>query len=576
MGQATDIPWREWSREAFEEARRTKKPILLDLSAVWCHWCHVMDQTSYSDDQVIDLITRDFIPVRVDIDRRPDIRDRYSVFGGWPTTAFLNHRGEIVTGATYIPPEQMRRVLPQVKDYFEKHQGDPPVQTRLREEETPAQPEGELAAGIVEEVLGHILIAFDEVHGGLGTQPKFPHPDPLDLVLALYHERGNRQFLNVATRTLDAMAAAGIHDAVEGGFFRYSVTPDWSVPHYEKMCDVNAGLLRNYLHAFAVTGNVRYREVAEDILRYVGRVQTDPEGGFYGSQDADEEYYRGGTPEARRSHPAPHVDRTLYADLNGMMAHAHLEARGLLGDRGAGDRAVAALRRILRTQVGPDGAVLHYPDPQAPRGLLADQAWMARALVSAYGITGEAEFVVGVEGLAGYALKELRGASGAFRDRPKSPDEIGFLVRDEEPIQENAIMADVLIRLAEVTGKDEYARAAGESLRAFADDFDRYGFFAAGYASVVDLHLRGPVKLAVIGLDGGAAATELHEEALRLYEPRKVVLPKGGLPGSKGFPRQPAPALYVCVKELCSSPMLPGPGLRGSIRQFVSGVLPAA
>ncbi|MFQ6013676.1 MAG: DUF255 domain-containing protein, partial [Thermoplasmata archaeon] len=249
MGTHTDIRWEEWGEEAFQEAKEAGKPILLDLSAVWCHWCHVMDETSYSDDEIIRLINEDFVPIRVDIDRRPDIRERYN-FGGYPTTAFLNAEGEIVSGGTYIPPDQMKKVLVKIKDHFERTGGQAErVHRRAPEGDGEGLGEG-LSEEIYEEILGHLLQQYDEVYGGFGGAPKFPQPDVLDLALYHYQSSGNDFFRKVVERSLDGMAGGGMYDRVEGGFFRYSVTRDWSEPHYEKMLDVNVGLLRNYLHAY--------------------------------------------------------------------------------------------------------------------------------------------------------------------------------------------------------------------------------------------------------------------------------------------------------------------------------------
>ncbi|MFQ5552512.1 MAG: thioredoxin domain-containing protein, partial [Thermoplasmata archaeon] len=290
MGSHTDIRWEEWGEAAFKEAKAEGKPILLDLSAVWCHWCHVMDETSYADDEIIQLINDDFVPIRVDIDRRPDIRERYN-FGGYPTTAFLNGEGEIISGGTYIPPDQMKRALVQIKTHFEKTGGAVDHTHRRPPEVDVEAPQGGLSEEIYEETLGHLLQQYDEMYGGFGGAPKFPQPDVLDLALYHYQASGNDYFRKLVEKSLDGMAGGGMYDSVEGGFFRYSVTRDWSEPHFEKMLDVNVGLLRNYLHAYAVLGKEAYREVAEDVLRYLEASLRDPKDGFWGSQDADEEYY---------------------------------------------------------------------------------------------------------------------------------------------------------------------------------------------------------------------------------------------------------------------------------------------
>jgi uncharacterized protein YyaL (SSP411 family) len=169
--RAGEIRWRGWSDGAFEDARKLDRPILLSISAVWCHWCHVMDETSYSDPGVIDLINRDYVPIRVDNDLRPDINQRYNM-GGWPTTAFLTSSGEILTGATYLPPDQMRDALGRVAGYYHTHQPDIAnrvLEGRKRAGSAVARSAGALDDGAVDEILGAVKNAYDAEYGGFGS-----------------------------------------------------------------------------------------------------------------------------------------------------------------------------------------------------------------------------------------------------------------------------------------------------------------------------------------------------------------------------------------------------------------------
>ncbi len=249
--RAHEIDWREWGSDAFQAAQAEDKPILLGISAVWCHWCHVMDETSYSDDDVIQLINDRFVPIRVDNDQRPNVNARYNM-GGWPTTAFLTPEGEVLAGMTYSPPEQFRQALKQISGYYlEKKEEIGQKVTEAAERRRSALDQmggrGELSERIIDGVLSAIDDVYDPVHGGFGNEQKFPHTESVDLLLYTHLRRDNPDLLHMARKTLERMASGGIFDDVWGGFYRYSTNRDWSVPHFEKMLEDNANLLRNYL-----------------------------------------------------------------------------------------------------------------------------------------------------------------------------------------------------------------------------------------------------------------------------------------------------------------------------------------
>jgi hypothetical protein len=299
------VNWQEWGGRAFAQAREEDKPILLDIGAVWCHWCHVMDRESYENPEVARLINEHYVAVKVDRDERPDIDSRYQTAvsalsgqGGWPLTAFLTPEGKPFYGGTYFPPEDqygrpgMRRVLEAVAQSY-KAQRSQVLESAQKISEALSGMERfhrdgegagrEVLNGVLESVRG----MYDAQFGGFGNAPKFPHPSALDLLLEAYLQTRQSAFLTVVTNTLEHMGWGGIYDQLEGGFHRYAVDERWIVPHFEKMAYDNAGLLVSYLRAFQVTGNGFFREIAEGILSFVGNVLSDPLGGFYASQDAD-------------------------------------------------------------------------------------------------------------------------------------------------------------------------------------------------------------------------------------------------------------------------------------------------
>jgi len=301
------VEWYEWGDDAFSRARSEDKPILLDVGAVWCHWCHVIDRESYENEQLAAIINRLFVPVKVDRDERPDVDARYQAAistisgqGGWPLTGFLLPDGRPFFGGTYFPPEDamgrpgFRRILEAVADAFHNRRGDvEEAASRLAEAvakaETFTGSRGELDARIVDSQIESIVGLFDSRNGGFGRSPKFPHTSAIDLLLERYQSGGGLHLLEIAAMTLSKMGAGGVYDQIGGGFHRYSVDERWCVPHFEKMSYDNSELLKNFLHGYQVAREPQFREIAEGIIDWTNAVLSDQErGGFYASQDADQ------------------------------------------------------------------------------------------------------------------------------------------------------------------------------------------------------------------------------------------------------------------------------------------------
>ncbi len=300
------IQWHEFGEEAFRAARAADKPVLLDIGAVWCHWCHVMDRESYDDAEVAAIVNEHYIAVKVDRDERPDIDSRYQAAvaalsgqGGWPLTAFLTPDGKPFYGGTYFPPNDaygrpsFKRVLLSIaRAYREKH-GEVLEQAQMvesalaRAESFPAGG-GKISANVIDAIVESVRKMFDDVNGGFGSAPKFPHPAALDLVMDQYVRTNNEDLRTIFVTTLEKMARGGVYDQLAGGFHRYSVDERWIVPHFEKMCYDNSELLKNYVHAYQATGDEFFAGVARDIIRWMDEWLSDrAHGGFYASQDAD-------------------------------------------------------------------------------------------------------------------------------------------------------------------------------------------------------------------------------------------------------------------------------------------------
>jgi uncharacterized protein YyaL (SSP411 family) len=300
------IDWHEWGDGAFARAKSEDKPILLDIGAVWCHWCHVIDRESYENPEISKIINEHFVAVKVDRDERPDVDSRYqsaisaiSGQGGWPLTGFLMPDGKPFFGGTYFPPEDQmgrpgfRRVLLAVADAYKQKREDllhtaDALAEAVAKAEIFSGARAEFDLGIVDAQISSITQLFDVRNGGFGQAPKFPHASAIDLVLERYRQTGEKHLVAMAETTLEKMAKGGVYDQLAGGFHRYSVDERWLVPHFEKMSYDNSELLKNYLHGWQVRGNPVLRGTTESIIGWVNEVLSDQEnGGFYASQDAD-------------------------------------------------------------------------------------------------------------------------------------------------------------------------------------------------------------------------------------------------------------------------------------------------
>jgi hypothetical protein len=298
------IHWYPWGDEAFSAARAQDRPVLLDIGAVWCHWCHVMDGESYEDAALAGYLNDNFICIKVDRDERPDVDARYQravqAFtrqGGWPLTAFLTPTGEVFYGGTYFPPEGkfgqpgFRTVLASVLDAYRSRRGQVEAQAQAirqvldthLDESAPGEP----SPALLSEAQAQIARVFDPVHGGFGSQPKFPHPGAVTFLLHRWHDQPDDETRRIIDRTLAGMARGGMYDQLGGGFHRYSVDAKWIVPHFEKMSYDNSELLKAYLDAFATFGTEEYADVARGIVRWVREVASGREAGYAASQDAD-------------------------------------------------------------------------------------------------------------------------------------------------------------------------------------------------------------------------------------------------------------------------------------------------
>ncbi len=343
------VHWHPWGDAALARARTADKPILLDIGAVWCHWCHVMDGESYEDPRVAEILNRDFVCIKVDRDERPDVDARYQRAvqaltgqGGWPLTAFLTPEGEVFFGGTYFPPEDNHygrpgfiSVLQQVAGIYRGQrdkvaENAQAIRRHVAESLNEAKG-GQVTPALLDEVAAQMARLFDIRHGGFGTAPKFPHPAACDFLLARWFDTREDWLREVVEKTLTAMAKGGIRDHVGGGFHRYSVDERWIVPHFEKMAYDNSELLRAYLNGYTALGAPLFKQVAQGIVSWVLETLSDRErGAFYTSQDADVQfgddgdYWTWTTDELKQALPDeafPVASRVFDVEERGEMHH---------------------------------------------------------------------------------------------------------------------------------------------------------------------------------------------------------------------------------------------------------------
>ena len=429
------VLWHPWGEAAFARAQAEDKPILLDIGAVWCHWCHVMDRESYEDLEMARIINENFVAMKVDRDERPDVDVRYQAAvsaisgqGGWPLTAFLTPDGRPYFGGTYFPRDDrygrpgFGRVLLTMAQVWKERRNEAiesavSVMAAIEHNESFSGRGGELTLGLVDKIAASALGQYDPRNGGFGSQPKFPHPAMLDLLLELAVNRANGAAREAFTVTLEKMARGGVYDQLAGGFHRYSVDERWVVPHFEKMLYDNTELLRNYVHGFQSLVRDDFRQTAREIVAWLDAVMTDRErGGFFASQDADinldddGDYFTWTLDEARAVLDSAELGvASLYWDISELGDMHHNPAKNVLHRKYTIEELAAEMNQAvgdIRSLVDSARQKMLYararrPTPFIDRTLYT--SWNAMA-VTAY---LEAAHVLRIEPAREFALRTL-------------------------------------------------------------------------------------------------------------------------------------------------------------------------
>jgi uncharacterized protein len=541
--RAADIHWRSWGAEAFAEAVSTDRPVLLCLTAVWCNWCHQMDETTYSDPAVIEILNQSFVPVRVDADQYPHVHDRY-IATGWPTNAFLTPTGEVLWAGTYVIGEQFVGVAQSVKDAWSERRQELAVEIERRRKALEAARGRVKSVGLVrreaaDDVWNSVLESFDARNGGFGTEPKYPTPDAIELAFV----RGTQDNVpHIAPQTLDGMLAGELFDEKRGGAFRYALAEDWTSPQTEKLLTTNGGLLRIYAMGASLTGNQKWRECAERIADYAQSTLRLEHGLWSASQAADPAFYAGA------SNSAPGVDQIVYTNANAYWLRCLADAGARLNRPEWVGTAVQGIRQLLNEMAAPNGLFFHYRETDGAlhhEHLLMDAAEVAAACLVIGQAAGDAQLIAEARRIVEVIEKLFWADDGGFYDRTRSNHDVGVLRYRDRPFDLNASLSRTLLDLAAATGERSFRALAERTLAILSPLAGRFAVGGACFALAVHEFFDPPVQLVVTG--SGADADALRQAALALPLASRHVwpLPEGGRFGANNCPRLEHAALYA-------------------------------
>jgi uncharacterized protein YyaL (SSP411 family) len=555
---ADSLPWQKWDPSLFDRAAKEQKYILMHMAAVWCHWCHVMEGTTYADPAIQKAILAKFIPVRVDQDADPELSYRYEQWG-WPATIMLDKDGnELFKRRGYIPPELFAKLLVAVIE-------DPSTLPSYTMGTT-VDPN---AVGLSDErrrkTEALLLAAYDREHGGFGEIQRFLHGDTLEWALErsrpLRRNTGVETWRDVATRTL--AGARRIIDPVWGGMFQYSDKPDWSSPHFEKLINVQRDAMRAYVLAWQIRHDEADLKAAKDIGRWLMDFMRAPNGAFYTSQDADVSHGEHGDvfyakPDAeRRAGPQPPIDTHSYARENGWAIASLAALYDVTGDTALLDAATKAFDWVLANRRAPNGGFGHARAADDDTHL-GDTLALAEAAMALHRSTADRRYLALASAFAEVIARDHRDTSGFMVRRPE-PGAKGVLAKPVKQVDENVAATRLFNLLARNTGRKDFRDAAEHGMRyliALAED----DLVVPG-ALLADRELaREPAHVTIVGAKDDPAAQALYASA-RQYPTRYLRIEwldrrEGPLPAADvEYPELTEAAAFACANGACSLPV---------------------
>jgi uncharacterized protein YyaL (SSP411 family) len=560
------IPWRDWSDDAFKTAAAEHKLVLLDLGAVWCHWCHVMDDTTYRDKSVIEELNSHYVTVRVDQDARPDLSRRYQDYG-WPATIIFAADGtEIVKRRGYVDPATMQLVL---KESYEKPTPNP----RQTANYAAADALG-LSQAQRDVLLATVVYAYDQQHAGWGDGQKFLDAGMMEFALnqAL---AGNWVFRISARDSLKA--SYNLIDPVWGGVYQYSDMPDWKSPHFEKILSIQSTYIASYAYAYGVFQDDQYRDAATKVLRYLDAFMTTADGAMYTSQDADvsekltgHEFYPLADAQ-RRKLPQPDIDKNLYASENGTMISAMTTLYAMTGDQTALQRADRMMHWLRTQRALKDAGGFAHGEHDVGGPFLADTLAAGRAMLDMYAVTADRVWLQRATESAHFIHTHFADSEngGYFAAQPQAK----AVLKPYKEIDENVAAARFYNRLAFYTHDKAFQENAEAALRSMTSEEQVSHNSFSPALLLADGELKSPpLHLTVVGRKDDPAAQALFKAALAqapLYkETEWLDKREGKLPGSDvDYPELPKAAAFLCTGNLCSAPVYDVAALNDEIAQ---------
>lgn len=563
---APEFEWREWSAETFAEAARDGKFLLVSVQASWCHWCHVMNDETFGNEDVRRLVAEHFIVIKVDSDARPDLAERFRDYA-WPATVILTPEAQVVRALRgYRPPGPFATLLDQAR------RGEISASDDWQQSEAPGEAP-ELAA-LRQTAIDSLDSLYDEEAAGWGQRQKYPYFGPVEHAFFRSSLRGEGEWKERALATLEGTAQ--LIDPVFGGVYQYSLRRRWDAPHFEKIAAVQADALSGFALAQIQTGDSRWEAPMNDVIRYLAEFFSSPEGTFYTSQDADlshavtgTEYYAMSDTE-RRALGIPRIDSNVYVDLNAMLIQSLVLAHraGVDGALVMAETAAEALQGWRREDGGYDhgGAAEDAPPAQGLR-YLRDQAWMMRAELALFEVTGTLAWKERAEHTARFLLDHLQAARG-FYAHTEDPAAVGAFAERRIPLRENGVASRALLELFRRTAEPRYERGARSALD-IGDiaSVRQEGRRIGDYLMALEEHQAPYVLVSVVGPDD-APTNGLHVAGVALSIPNRLV--ELGRPGTSRYPFPGEPSAYLCNASACSRPVSDATRLGAAAREFLA------
>jgi uncharacterized protein YyaL (SSP411 family) len=548
------IEWVSWSDSVFAQAKQEHKFVLLDLEAVWCHWCHVMDTTTYIDPDVQRIMRARYIAVKVDQDSRPDISNRYEDYG-WPATVVFDADGkEIVKRQGYLQPKMMISMLQAIID-------DPtPGPSVVPESPITYATASQVSPALLARIRKIYATQYDVKAGGWGFSHKFLDADSVEYALQLARD-GDAQ---ASRRVRDTLRLEQkIQDPVWGGAYQYSAGGDWDEPHFEKLINIQAQVMRIYALAYSQFKDDKDLDVAQNIQRYVKSFLTNPDGAFYVSQDADlvegqhsGEYFKLDD-AARRKLGVPRVDKHLYARENGWMIAALADLYAASGNQEALEDAERSANWVVTHRALPGGGFRH-DESDAAGPYLGDTVAMGQAFLSLYKVTADTRWL-------DLAKATLPFIAANF----SSPNQSGYLTSKAatdkfshrfQERDENVALARFSNLMFQYTGDLQAQAIANQSMRYLATPAIAVRWLSGGELLAIHETTHAPLHISIVGHKDDPDARRLFTAALqsvRSYERlewlsgEQATIPRNDVP----YPALTKSAAFICHENRCGDPI---------------------